>query len=63
MDEIEIKAICDKFFSNPFNRLVMNMLAVHDGEMTIKEACDNARLPNAISDDIVGDKLPESSSH
>ena len=46
MREEEIKEICEVFFSNPHNRLVMAMFAVHDNEMTVKEALDFARLPS-----------------
>jgi len=46
MNDIEIKQICDKFFSNPHNRLVMAMFAVHDGEMTVKEAIEFSRQDN-----------------
>lgn len=39
-DEIDVKQFCDEFFSNPWNRFIMNMFAVHDGDMTLKEAID-----------------------
>ena len=43
MEESEIEEICEVFFSNPYNRLVMAMFAVHDGDMTVKEALEFSR--------------------
>lgn len=37
---IDIEEVCEVFFSSPTNRLVMAMLAVHDGDMTVKQAIE-----------------------
>jgi len=40
MHDEEIKQMMNSFFENPHNRLIMAMFAVHDGEMSVKEAID-----------------------
>jgi len=43
----DIEKFCNDFFKNSYNRFIMNMFAVHDGEMTLKQALeqnsDNAK--------------------
>ena len=34
----DVRQFCDRFFANPTNAFIMDMLAVHDGDMTLKEA-------------------------
>lgn len=42
-NEIHIHEFMEKFFENPHNRLIMAMFAVHDKEMTVKEALEFAK--------------------
>lgn len=43
-NELSVKEFADQFFANPWNRFIMNMFAVHDGEMTIKEAIGKQKV-------------------
>lgn len=37
-DESLMSEIMQEFFANPWNCFVLDMFAVHDGEMTLKDA-------------------------
>ena len=38
MSAKDVKEFADQFFADPWNSFIMNMFAVHDGEMSLKEA-------------------------
>lgn len=42
-NKMHIDKIMKDFFSNPYNRLIMAMFGVHDGDMTVKDALEFAK--------------------
>lgn len=39
----QIERYIDDFFNNPHNAFIMDMLAVHDGDMSLQEALDRRK--------------------